>query len=681
MRKLSALFLALGLFLLPHPIRAQEDKPHELFSKAYALFSRGDARIAEELFLRTVERSFVLEDYSLYYLGLIAAKAGDFSAARQRFSQLQQKFPDSVWAPHAGLQLAKSALSEKNYSEAIELCRNLRTQRAKKEVSDEATYLLGQAQEASGDAKQAYSTYQELRRASPLSSPAASARKAVAALREKFSDLFGVTTPEAMLSESDLLAREQVYPEAERLYRKLLEQTPKGIFRARVLSALANLYRLQRKREEAIPILSDIVQRFPESAEAPAALNQLAMIYWNRDDDLKALEHFKLLKDKYPKSSFVDFAELASARIYESLGKSDDALAAYQTLAKKTSDSQLREDAAWRAAWIYYLRKDDKNANAAFKRLASGKDAARWRTAALYWQARTAARMEQSEEAKQLFLTIMRDPEESYYKSLAAGWLARMSVAVEEKKTPEPTVSTITSPTLSAPQSFHFSRAQELSELALNSLAAGELDEVRNLGAEDLSLKLLLMREFARNGAYARSAALANQIQFPRSTEELARYRFPLAYWDTVQKLAKENNIDPYLVVALIRQESLFEPRAVSSATALGLMQLLHSTATRTAARLKLSSPPRDALFEPELNLTLGIHHLKELLQRYSNNLVKAIAAYNAGENAVSKWETQLAAADDDEFVERIPYSETQLYVKLVLRNLRIYRNIYGEQK
>jgi soluble lytic murein transglycosylase len=598
MRKLSALFLALGLLLLPHPSRAQEDKPRELFSRAYALLAHGDGRSAEELFLRTVDRGFVLEDYSLYFLGMIAAKAGDFQAARQRFLQLRRKFPDSVWAPHAGLQLAKSALSEKKYAEAIELCRTLRAQRANKEIADEATYILGQAQEASDDAKQAYSAYQELRRASPLSSPAASARKAVAALREKFPDLFGVTTPEAMLGEGDLLTREQVYSDAEKLYRKLLEQAPKGNFRPRALSALANLFRVQRKREEAIPILTEIVQRFPESAEAPAALNQLAMIYWNRDDDLKALEHFKLLKDKYPKSSLVDFGELASARIYESLGKPDDALVAYGNLAKKTSaESQLREDAAWRAAWIYYLGKDDKNANAAFKRIASAKDSARWRTAALYWQARTATRMEQGEEAKQLFQTIMRDPEESYYKNLAAGWLARMDVAVEEKKTPEPNVSTLTPPTLSAPQTFHFSRAQELSEMALNALAAAELDEVKNLGAEDLSLKLLLMREYARNGAYARSAALANQIPFPRSAEELARYRFPLAYWDAVQKLAKENGIDPYLVVALIRQESLFEPKAVSPAAALGLMQLLPSTAARTASRLKLSPPQREELF------------------------------------------------------------------------------------
>ncbi|HEY2987314.1 MAG TPA: tetratricopeptide repeat protein [Candidatus Binatia bacterium] len=682
MRKLLISLLALALLFAPSPSRAQEDKPRDVFLKAYGLFAKGDSRPAEELFLRTLDKAFLLEDYSLYYLGLIAAKTGNSQVARQHFSQLQQKFPDSVWAPHAGLQLVKAAMAEKNYVQAIELCRTLRSQRAKKEISDEATYLLGQAREAAGDWKQSYDAYQELRHASPLSPFDAAARKAVAGLREKFPELFGLTTPEAMLTEADLLTREQVYADAEKFYRKALEQTPKGISRPRVLSALANVYRAQRKREDAGPILVEIVERYPDSPEAPGALNQLAMNHWNRDEDLKALEYFKRLRERYPKSSFVDFAELAAARIYEALGKPDDALAAYGSLAKRSSaESQMREDAAWRAAWIYYLRKDDKNANAAFKRIASGKDNARWRTAALYWQARTALRMEQNDEARQLFLAIMRDPEETYYKALAAPWLARLGVAVEEKKPPEPTVSTLTPAPLSAAQSFHFLRAQELADLALNPLAAAELDEVKNQGAEELSLRLMLMREYARAGAFGRSTALAHQIQFPRAAEELARYRFPLAYWETVQKLAKENSLDPYLVVALIRQESLFDPRAVSPASAFGLMQLLHSTATRTASRLKLAAPHRDGLFEPELNLTLGIHHLKELLQRHSNNLVKAIAAYNAGENAVSRWETQLSGAEDDEFVERIPYSETQLYVKLVLRNLRVYRKLYGEQK
>jgi len=679
MLKPSAVWLALALFLISSAVHSQEQSPRELFSKAYVLFSADDTRPAEELFLRTLDRGFILEDYSLYFLARIATKAGNAQAARQYYAQLQQKFPDSLWLADADLQLARLAVAEKNYSRAIELCRALRGLRAKREIADEAVYLLALSYEGVGDWKQSYTAYQELRRAAPLSSWDTPARKAVAGLRDKFPELFPLTAAEAQLAEGELLTREQAYAEAEKIYRKLLESAGSN-FRPRVLAALGNSYRVQRKRDEAVPVLSEIVQNFPEHSEAPAALNQLAQIYWNRDEDTKALEYFKLMRQRYPKSQYADFAWNATARIYESAGKTDDALAAYQSLAKHGADAQMREEGAWRAAWIYYWAKDDANANAAFKRLAAGKDANKYRLASVYWQARTAARMEQTDEAKRLYLTVLSDADESYYKGASAARLSRMGVSVEEKKIDAPPPEAPKAPALTAAQSFHLLRAQELAELTL-PLAVAELDEVKSLGSEDLALRLLLLREYARNGAYNRSVALANQPPLARYGDELARYRYPLAYWESVQKLAKENGVDPYLVVSLIRQESLFDPKALSPASAHGLMQLLHSTAARTAARLKLSAPAREKLYEPELNLKLGIHHLKELLQRFSNNYVKAIAAYNAGENAVTRWETRFAGAEEDEFVERIPYTETQLYVKLVLRNLRVYKKIYGEQK
>src|SRR5262249_10517837 len=210
-------------------------------------------------------------------------------------------------------------------------------------IADEAGYLLALAYEGAGDWKQSYSAYQELRRAAPLSSWDAPARKAVAALRDKYPELFPLTTVDAQLAEADLLAREQAYAEAEKAYKKVLDGAG-GNLRARVLVLLGNLYRTQRKRDEAIPVLTEVVQNFPDHPDAPAALNQLAQIYWNRDEDSKALEYFKLMRQRYPKSQHADFAWNASARIYESSGKIDEALAAYRSLAKQGSDPQMREE-------------------------------------------------------------------------------------------------------------------------------------------------------------------------------------------------------------------------------------------------------------------------------------------------------------------------------------------------
>jgi len=94
-----------------------------------------------------------------------------------------------------------------------------------------------------------------------------------------------------------------------------------------------------------------------------------------------------------------------------------------------------------------------------------------------------------------------------------------------------------------------------------------------------------------------------------------------------------------------------------------------------------VSPPSNEQLFQPEINLVLGTQYLKDLLQRYSNDWFKAIAAYNAGEAAVDRWEKEILTDDAEEFVERIPYLETRGYVKLVMRNHRIYKRLYDQQK
>ena len=221
---------------------------------------------------------------------------------------------------------------------------------------------------------------------------------------------------------------------------------------------------------------------------------------------------------------------------------------------------------------------------------------------------------------------------------------------------------------------FHLSRARELAALSLHQLAVAELDQINGMKPNG-RLRTLLMREYFNNRAYRRSLALANEA--PRSESQRDLFRYPLAFWDLIRQKAQDRELDPYLVVALIRQESLFDARARSPAAALGLMQLIPATAARVAVRLGLPAPSQERLFDPEINLTLGTQYLKELLERYSNNWQKALAAYNAGEAAVDRWEREIGADDIEEFVEQIPYVETRGYVKLVLRNHRIYKRLY----
>jgi soluble lytic murein transglycosylase len=672
-------FLFLVLFSRPSLLHPQEETSRDLFAKAYALFSRKDLSQAEPLFLRTLEKDYVLSDYSVYFLGQIYLAQADYSRARSYLIQLRQRFPASIWSLRADLDLARILLAEKNYDLAIQQLRPLSNLPGKSDLAGEALYLMGQIQEARGDPEQAYSLFQELRRSFPLSSWAARARVEVTRLRTQLPEALSLVSHQSLWNEAELLFREREYQAAERTYRRLLASVSDEALRPRWLMGLANALSALRKRDEEVPILNVLVNKYPKSPFTPEAVFRLGMLHWNQDDNLKALEHFSQLKRRFPQNPLNEAAAIATARIYQSLNKIEEAIGLYDRFAITFPASPLREEAQWRLAWIHYTQGAYNRAYAAFNKLASDKHAGRYRIAALYWKARTSEKIAEVGEAKQLYLELLQSDHDGYYAGLAAKRLGAMGETREPQKVPSSDAEI--APRFGIEVSFHLARARELGELAMKDLALGELDEIRNQSAGNVALSLALCREYERNGAYARSVALANQI--PLSSSDVKMHRYPLVYWELIRKRAEGSGLDPYLIVALIRQESLFDPTAVSPASAFGLMQLLSSTARQVARRLGIPELDREQLFDPDLNLTLGIRYLKDLLDRYANNQIKALAAYNAGERAVARWESQIDTEDDEEFVERLTYRETLLYIKLVLRNHRHYKLLYdnrGEQ-
>ena len=218
---------------------------------------------------------------------------------------------------------------------------------------------------------------------------------------------------------------------------------------------------------------------------------------------------------------------------------------------------------------------------------------------------------------------------------------------------------------------FHLSRARELAALSLHQLAVMEIDEVNRRAKLPERLRVLLMREYFNNQAYGRSLTLAQQLPYAQSDRDL--YRYPLAYWEAVQQKTLERGIDPYLVLALIRQESLFNARARSPAAAFGLMQLIVPTAARVAKQVGLPAPTQEKLFEPELDLTLGTQYLKDLLERYRAIGLKRSPPTARPPSTAGKRNRHRRYRRS---VERIPYVETRGYVKLVLRNHRIYKRL-----
>ena len=153
---------------------------------------------------------------------------------------------------------------------------------------------------------------------------------------------------------------------------------------------------------------------------------------------------------------------------------------------------------------------------------------------------------------------------------------------------------------------------------------------------------------------------------------------YPPAFNAPLQKYASASGISPLLMLAFIRQESFFDPRAESGAGALGLTQLLPDTARAQAQKLNLSKIENDEdIMTADLNLHLGAQYMSDQVKSFDNEIFVAFAAYNAGPGPAKRWR-QTAGDDPDIYLEAIEYSESRLYVQLVGENYAIYRYLYG---
>lgn len=153
---------------------------------------------------------------------------------------------------------------------------------------------------------------------------------------------------------------------------------------------------------------------------------------------------------------------------------------------------------------------------------------------------------------------------------------------------------------------------------------------------------------------------------------------FPIAYKDYINKYSSLEEVDPFLVAAIINVESKYDKRAVSHKNARGLMQIADQTGLWGAQELGIENYNGEMLYDPEINIKIGTWYIKKLMQEFDNNLGFVLAAYNAGSGNVSKWLQNKDYSDDGSSLDRIPFEETDKYLKKVNVNYKVYKLIYS---
>jgi soluble lytic murein transglycosylase len=602
-----------------------------------------------------------LADYALRYLAKIAEARADEARALSHWQALLDRYTDSVWRGEAELALGRAGAAAQSWSAASKLL-----EAAIRDLKDspERAAALGWGSDVAlqlGDAEQARAFDHEVRIRYPQSPQAAAARER--AWRER--DVVALASAASAREEVSLLLAENRPEHALELVRLAESRFPTDRDMPDLQWLEASALSRAGERDAAERVLERIHSAYPRQPVAARALFRLGSLAWNRDDDERALQVFGAYARQYPTGPQAAEAVYATARIYQEANRYSLAAREFARLARLYPKSSLAPEARFRVGWCEYRSGNQRQAAEIFARLASGGGPES--ASALYWSARVSG-----DEAA--YRSLLRDHPESYYAGLAEKRLGQPAGSALSDRVSRAGDSLILTAACAVADP-HRAKFDELEAMSLAALARNELAvyQERVSGCD-----AFFIRSWITVGGYRQSIARALRAGCGTDASWL-RFCYPLGFWEIVRREAASHTIDPLLVAALIRQESLFDSHARSSANAIGLMQILPATGQRLAGESASSVFSAEQLYDPARNIALGTAYLQTLGERYAGNQPRILAAYNAGEAAVDKWQRRYPDVDDDEFVESISYRETRGYVKRVLQNRRLYGALYGD--
>lgn len=360
-----------------------------------------------------------------------------------------------------------------------------------------------------------------------------------------------------------------------------------------------------------------------------------------------------------------------------------DALRWYTRLTEIAPETEEARYALWQMAWLYYGAARWERAADLFKDLnAKATLDSGYHAAAGYWAGKCHQKLGNMTDSQNLLLKTYQDHPLTYYGKLAAAALMQSGKSVG-------VAGSVSFPSLSDPLANQQTPQEaRISALVTNGLVEDAAREMQRFDREKTQEPAWLYRVaelYAQAGNYFAAAELLDKY-FADYVEGRGRdvphafwqIYYPQAYWNLIKSEAQNAGIDPYLVISMTRRESHFRSSVISSARAVGLMQLKVETAQEIARKLGLSVSSETALEDPSLNVKLGCAYLKYLMTKFDGDVTATVAAYNMGETRIMKWYREYKSSETDERIDLLPYSETRVFVKNVLQDLQRYKELYG---
>ena len=636
-------------------------------------FQEGNYQAALPYFSNAALAKTALADYAAYYKGLTQLRLGQVADARRTLDEVIERKAPGYVSIAAGLASGEAAELAGDYKAAVGIYERVAEQKGA--VNDDVLSRLGRAALASGDRAKAAQAFLRVYYDFPLTDAATVAGVQLASLQDQVTKsnykgdlaraqaLFGVrrysdaraafvslqSTAEGddkelvglRIAECDFYLRR--YPAARDGVQPYLDDASrKAEARFFYLSSLREL----GDRERSIALTAALVSDFPDSSWSEEALNNLGTYYIVQDDDDLAAKSFKELYDKFPQGS-------------------------------------RAERAAWKYGWYAYITGDYGETVRVFESAASGFPRSDYRPSFIYWSGRAHEKLGETAQADSRMRLVYADYANSYYGRLAERQLARRGDISAERAD----VRRASSPQAPLPDVKPIQSEPLIRLLLANELyddAMAELRHAQRAWGNSARIDATIAWVYNRKGELRRAISLMRRTypQFltaggQQLPSEILQVIFPLVYWDSIRKYAAERDLDPYLVAALVAQESTFDAGVRSSANAWGLMQLVPATGKKLARSVGLRFSMA-SLTNPEINLRLGTLYFSQLVSQFGGTYY-ALASYNAGDSRVTRWKSERPGLDEDEFIDDIPFPETQNYVKRILGTAEDYRRLYPD--
>jgi soluble lytic murein transglycosylase len=623
-----------------------------------------------------------LAAYAQYYEAIALIGLDRPEEAETILEALDKRDPDGYLDEAVPMQLADVELSRGEAKDAVDVLDDLSDE--KLSDPEEVFLRLGRAAEAAGDRDRALKAYRKVYYDFPLSMQASDAQSGIERLET--ASLVASDRFKQQLARAERLFSARRWAQARAAFEPLA-RAASGNDRELVAIRLAECdYYLDRHRaarealgpfldggsreaearffhltatralgqlDAYVALARKLVADHPDTEWAPETLNNLASHYIIVDDDAAADAVFRELYRRYPKSRHA-------------------------------------ERAAWKSGWWAYRNGDYLVAAQMFEDAAAAYPRADNRPAWLYWAGRSRDRLNDPVNASARYRIVVADYQNSYYGRLASKLLeARREPPVQTMVVVDRTVTT------GATTLANDAVVRALAAAGLYDDALKEVQYARRIWGDSSVLQAthawLRHQQGLELKATDRFNALRGAINTMRRAypqfmaaggeetlpPDLLRIIFPLDYWPLIKKYSDAHRLDPYLVAALMAQESTFTAEIRSSANAYGLMQLIPSTARRYARKVGIKRFSTSSLTNPETNVRLGTQYFKDLIDRFGGAHY-ALASYNAGENRVAQWRGEWGDLAQDEFIDNIPFPETQTYVKRILGTAEDYRRLYG---